>query len=72
MNKDKIIESFIEHDFQLFISMDSPDEEELVSLRVGCNPKLIKKNITKMKAAKRRPFIICTIQEENINSKNTV
>ena len=65
-HKDKILDAFIKYDVQLFISMDSPNDEELSRLRTGCNPKLIKKNIVKMERGSKRPFIICTIQEDNI------
>jgi len=63
----KIQRSLIENDVQLFISMDSPYENKLVEIRNGARYEYILHNIEELKSLKKRPFIIFTIQEENIS-----
>ncbi len=63
---DKILQSLTENDVQLFISMDSPYEDELVEIRKGARYEYMIHNIEQLKVLKKRPFIIFTIQEENL------
>ncbi len=63
---DKILQSLIKNDVQLFISMDSANKENLVVIRRGAKFEHIINNITRLKPLSKRPFIIFTIQEENI------
>jgi MoaA/NifB/PqqE/SkfB family radical SAM enzyme len=65
---DLIIKKFVEHDLQLFISMDSNKKTELEEIRKGANYELIINNLDKLKIAQTRPFIVFTIQEINIFS----
>lgn len=66
-DNDRIINSLINNEVQLFISIDSPIENELIAIRKGANFKFINKNIAKVKSLSNRPFIIFTIQEDNIH-----
>ena len=63
----KILNSLLTNEVQLFISMDSPVEEELVFIRRGAKYNHIERNIKELKVARQRPFIIFTIQEANIH-----
>ncbi|MGH1338950.1 MAG: radical SAM protein [Aureispira sp.] len=63
---EKILQSLVDSDVQLFISMDSPNKEKLIAIRRGAKFEHIIQNIKKLKKLARRPFIIFTIQEENI------
>ena len=51
---DRIIECLIKYDFQMFISIDSPNKTEI-------------ENIAKLKLSVKRPFIVFTLQEENFH-----
>lgn len=63
---EKILSSLIDNDVQLFISMDSPFEDKLVEIRKGAKFEYMIQNIEQLKKTKKRPFIIFTIQEENL------
>jgi len=63
---DKILKSLINNDVQLFISMDGANKQELVVIRRGAKFEHITDNIAKLKTLSKRPFIIFTIQEENL------
>ncbi len=63
---DKILQSLIKNDVQLFISMDSANKQNLVAIRRGAKFEDIVNNIKKLKSLSKRPFIIFTIQEENL------
>jgi len=65
--KQEIINSFIKHNIQLFISLDSPIKKELEYIRKGANFNFIINNLEKLKKSAVRPFIIFTIQEINYN-----
>ena len=65
-NEEKIINSIKKNSVQLFISIDSPDKEELSKIRKGADFNLIMKNIESVKHIRNRPFIVFTIQEANI------
>lgn len=64
-NNEKILQSLITNDVQLFISMDSAQKDKLVQIRRGAKFEYITQNIKRLKMLSKRPFIIFTIQEEN-------
>ena len=61
-----IINALIDCGVQLFISLDSTNAQTLANIRVGANFGYIADNIRALKAAKRRPFIVMTVQEKNL------
>jgi MoaA/NifB/PqqE/SkfB family radical SAM enzyme len=61
------MDTFIANGIQLFISMDSPDVNELATIRKGANFHFIENNIKQLKDLHCRPFIVFTIQETNIH-----
>ena len=63
----RILDALIKNRVQLFISMDSPNESELVKIRKGARFNYIEQNIKSLHELPNRPFIIFTIQEENIH-----
>jgi len=63
----RILDALIKNKVQLFISMDSPNETELVKIRKGARFNYIEQNIKSLHELPNRPFIIFTIQEENIH-----
>lgn len=63
----RILDALIKNKVQLFISMDSPKENELIKIRKGAKFNFIEQNIKALKELPNRPFIIFTIQEENIH-----
>lgn len=63
---DKILQSLIKNDVQLFISMDSANKENLVAIRRGAKFEHIINNIKRLYPLSKRPFIIFTIQEKNL------
>ena len=63
----RILEALINNKVQLFISMDSSKQEELIAIRKGANFQFIEENIKQLKDLENRPFIIFTIQEANIH-----
>jgi len=63
----RILEALIDNKVQLFISMDSPKQEEMIAIRKGANFQFIIDNIKQLKDLQNRPFIIFTIQETNIH-----
>lgn len=63
---EQILQQLISSDVQLFISMDSPFEENLVKIRRGVKYEHLINNIKTLQPLQRRPFIIFTIQEENL------
>lgn len=63
----RILDALIKNRVQLFISMDSPNETELVKIRKGARFNYIEQNIKSLHELPNRPFIIFTIQEENIH-----
>lgn len=66
-NNKRILEGLINNRVQLFISIDSPDVEELTAIRKGARFQFIENNIKRVKKLPHRPFIIFTIQEANIH-----
>jgi len=66
-NDQKIIDSFIENNVQLFISIDSPVKKELEAIRRGCNYERIIRNMHGLRTMVARPFLVFTIQEANIH-----
>jgi MoaA/NifB/PqqE/SkfB family radical SAM enzyme len=62
-----ILNALIENKVQLFISMDSPEEKELVKIRKGANYDFITSNIESIKGMPNRPFIVFTLQETNLH-----
>lgn len=64
---DKILKALIENEVQLFISLDSTNTEELQQLRRGAKLSYIESNLKGLASIKIRPFIIFTIQEDNIH-----
>ena len=66
-NNKRILEALINNRVQLFISLDSPVEDELKAIRKGANFQFIKENIKRLSDLQNRPFIIFTIQETNIH-----
>lgn len=67
IKKNAVIEKFIEHDVQLFISIDSDNKRKLEEIRKGADYNLILSNLDKITTIKKRPFIVFTIQELNID-----
>ncbi len=63
----RILEALINNRVQLFISMDSSEAEELKTIRKGARFQFIEENIRCLHNLPNRPFIIFTIQEENIH-----
>jgi MoaA/NifB/PqqE/SkfB family radical SAM enzyme len=63
----RIMESLIKNQVQLFVSIDSPDNEELCAIRKGVRFDFVKQNLECLKDSPKRPFIIFTIQETNIH-----
>ena len=66
-NDENILNAFVRNDVQLFISIDSPFQKELESIRRGCDYRAIMKNIENLSDIQPRPFIIFTIMEDNLN-----
>lgn len=66
-NNKRILEALINNQVQLFISMDSSEADELISIRKGANFQFIVENIKRLSELPNRPFIIFTIQETNIH-----
>lgn len=66
-NNIEILNSLVDKGVQLFISLDSTEEDELADIRKGSRFKSILKNIEKVRNLSKRPFIIFTIQEVNIH-----
>ena len=64
---DIILNSIIDNDVQLFISIDSSSKEELEKIRDGSKYKFIVNNLQKTIGSPNRPFIVFTIQEENFH-----
>ena len=62
-----IIRELIVCEVQLFVSIDSTDNEELAAIRRGADFATIKSNLNAVSSANNRPFIVFTIQERNIN-----
>jgi len=63
----KILKTLIENEVQLFVSLDSTDTDELQQLRRGAKPSYIDSNLKDLATIETRPFIIFTIQEENLH-----
>jgi len=66
-HKNEIIEKFIKYNVQLFISIDSNIKNELETIRKGANYNLIINNLQQLQKINKRPFIVFTIQELNID-----
>ncbi|MCL2219467.1 MAG: SPASM domain-containing protein [Chitinispirillia bacterium] len=66
-NSSAIINALISNEVQLFISLDSPIEEELAEIRRGVKFSYVNKNIRMLKELPNRPFIVFTTQELNIH-----
>lgn len=66
-HKNDIIEKFIKYNVQLFISIDSNIKSELETIRKGSNYNIILNNLQQLQTINKRPFIVFTIQELNID-----
>ena len=66
-HKNEIIEKFIKYNVQLFISIDSNIKKELETIRKGADYNLIINNLQHLQKINKRPFIVFTIQELNID-----
>jgi|GEM_PF-778390 len=66
-NDKSILDCLIANRVQLFISMDSSDSSELTEIRKGARFNFIESNIKCLEDLPNRPFIIFTIQEDNIH-----
>ena len=62
-----LLQALIECNVQLFISLDSTKKEVLESIRRGANFDKILRNISNLRTAPKRPFIVITLQEQNID-----
>ena len=62
-----LIASLIKTNVQIFISFDSVKKEVLEKIRFGCKFESIADNIKRLNNAPIRPFLIATLQEDNIN-----
>jgi len=56
-----------ENNIQLFISMDSPDPDELGRIRKGAKLDLMLRNFALLKDVNPRPYIVFTLQAENVH-----
>lgn len=56
-----------EHRIQLFISMDSPEPEELARIRKGANWNLMQRNFNLLRDMNPRPFLVFTLQADNLH-----
>ncbi len=65
-NKD-VIKSLVGNEVQLFISMDSSNEQELESIRRGARFPTLEKNIEMLAPMERRPHVVFTMQEANLH-----
>jgi len=65
--KRDVMDSLIEHEVQLFISMDSPDPERLTAIRRRSSYTKLVANIDRLADVRSRPFIIFTLQEQNFD-----
>lgn len=63
----KVIEMFLRTAPQLFVSMDSPNKTNLESIRKGCKFENIINNLTNLAELQKRPFIVFTIQAQNLH-----
>jgi len=63
---------FKSYNFQLYFSVDSIVDSKLVSIRRGVNPQVLHSNIKALERNTKRPFIIFTIQEINIDEIEAV
>lgn len=66
-NNKMILNSLIENDVHLFLSIDSPDKYELENIRRGCKYEWIIENISSLQKVKHRPFIVFTLMEDNLH-----
>jgi MoaA/NifB/PqqE/SkfB family radical SAM enzyme len=66
-NNREIIEGIKRNKVQIFVSIDSPEKEELSAIRRGSDHNLIMSNLENMEDTKIRPFIVFTVQEANIH-----
>lgn len=62
-----LLEEFMNSGIQLFISFDSNNEKELLSIRKGANYNWILSNLERLKESQIRPFVIFTMQESNLH-----
>jgi len=66
-NSQDIIRAVLEADIQMYVSIDSPNQEEFESIRRGAKFEYVDRNLTALESSKKRPFIVFTIQERNIH-----
>jgi len=64
-NNNILLDSLITSNVQLFISIDSPNNEELHKIRVKSSYTLITRNLGYLKKTKKRPFLVFTLQPAN-------
>ncbi len=62
-----ILQALIDANVQLFISFDSVKKDVLQSIRRGANFENIVANVKRLSGASKRPFIVITLQEKNID-----
>ncbi|GAB5523042.1 MAG: hypothetical protein Roseis2KO_09140 [Roseivirga sp.] len=62
-----ILNTLIKNQVQLFISLDSTEDGELQQLRRGAKLSYIENNLKGLESTTYRPFIIFTIQEDNLH-----
>lgn len=65
-NGDRILSALIDNDVQMFVSLDAVNGDILRSIRIGAREGLIKSNLSKLRKAKSRPFLVMTLQPDNI------
>lgn len=63
----RVTHALLEHDVQLFVSLDSTDRSELEAIRRGCRQSVILRNLERLADLRRRPFIVFTMQEGNLH-----
>ncbi|MFW6015936.1 MAG: SPASM domain-containing protein [bacterium] len=61
------LDAFRNYNTQLFVSIDSPDKNELESIRYNCDYGLIMNNLKRLSDMQIRPFLVFTIMEDNLN-----
>jgi MoaA/NifB/PqqE/SkfB family radical SAM enzyme len=65
-NDPALIEVLIACNVLVFVSFDSTKKELLEKIRFGCRYEQVVSNIDRLREHKTRPFIICTLQMDNI------
>ncbi len=63
---------FLKYNVQLYFSVDSPNKKRLESIRSGLSYTRLMRNLEALSILTPRPFIVFTLQEENIEDIETI